>query len=168
MALKNQKWNKILELFFEFPTKEFTVREISRKTKIPTSSVQRYLADLRKDGFISKENRAVITPYFKFRKTFFIIDRIFKSGLIGYLDDKFNPSCIILFGGARKGEYDKESDIDIFIESIKETKADLAEFEEKMGHCIQLFVEKDINDLNPRLRNNVINGIKLAGYFKIK
>ena len=29
-------------------------------------------------------------------------------------------------------------------------------------------LEKDINDLNPRLRNNVINGIKLAGYFEVK
>ena len=85
-----------------------------------------------------------------------------------YLEKGFNPSCIILFGGARKGEYDKESDIDIFIESTKEAKADLAKFEREMGHLIQLFIEKDINDLNPRLRNNVINGIKLRGYFKVK
>ena len=168
MALKYQKWDKILELFFEFPTKGFTIREISKKTRIPTSSVQRYLKALSKEGFIDKENKAVITPYFKFRKTFFIIDKIFKSGLMEYLNKKFNPSCVILFGGARKGEYDKESDVDLFIESTKEMKADLAKFEKELGHVIQLFVEKDINDLNPRLRNNVINGIKLAGYFKIK
>ena len=168
MALKYQKWDKMLELFFENPTKGFTVRDISGKTKIPASSVQRYLKSLRKEGFISKENKAVITPYFKFRKAFFIVDRIFKSGLAEYLDKKFNPSCVILFGGARKGEYDKESDIDIFIESTKETKEDLSKFEKEIGHDIQLFVEKDINDLNPRLRSNVVNGIKLAGYFMVK
>lgn len=168
MELKYRKWDKIMELFFEFPTKMFTVREISRKTKIPASSVQRYLKALRNEGFISKENKAIVTPYFKFRKTFFIIDKIFKSGLMEYLDKKFSPSCVILFGGARKGEYDKESDIDIFIESTKETKADLAEFEKKIMHEIQLFVEKDINDLNPRLKSNVINGIKIAGYFTAK
>jgi len=29
MVLKNQKWNKVLELFFNNPERMFTIREIS-------------------------------------------------------------------------------------------------------------------------------------------
>lgn len=168
MVLKNQKWDRILSLLFEFPNKRFTIREISRRTKVPTSSVQRYLEDLRKDGFIEKENKIIITSYVKFRKAFFIMDRMFKTGLIDYLDDTLNPSAIIVFGSARKGEYESASDIDIFIESAKKTKPEVEDFERKIGHKIQLFIEKDINDLPPKLLNNVLNGVKLSGYFKLK
>ena len=33
---------------------------------------------------------------------------------------------------------------------------------------IQLFREKNINDLPDRLFNNIVNGIKLSGFFKIR
>lgn len=168
MVLKNQKWDKILELLFNRPNSEFTIRGISKMTKIPTSSVQRCLKKLRNKGFITKENKAVITPYFKFVKAFSIIDEMFKIGLVDYLNKTLNPSVIIVFGSARKGEYAEESDIDLFIEATKETKVNLSKFEKKIGHRIQLFVEKDIKDLPPKLFNNVVNGIKLGGYFKIR
>ena len=44
----------------------------------------------------------------------------------------------------------------------------LKKFEKKLGHKIQLFVESDINKLHSNLFNNVVNGIKLFGSFKIK
>lgn len=169
MVLKNQKWDKLLELLFEYPNQKFTVREISKKTRIPPSSVQRYLGKIRKEGFITKENQAEINPYLKFKKACFIIDKMFQTGLIDYLEKMFAPSAIIVFGSARKGEYDSGSDIDLFIESTKEKRhVDLPKFEKKIGHEIQLFIEKDIKDLPPKLFNNVVNGIKLRGYFKLK
>ena len=164
----NQKWNRVLKLVFEYPNQKFTIREISKRTKIPSSSVQRYLEELRKEGVITKENRPIVTPYFKFKKAFFIIDMLFKIGLIDYLNETLTPSAIIVFGSIRKGEYEHESDIDIFIETTKKHEVNLSDFEKKMNHKIQLFIEKDINDLPPKLLNSVVNGIKLKGYFKIK
>jgi predicted nucleotidyltransferase len=79
-----------------------------------------------------------------------------------------NPSCIILFGSIRKGESDKTSDIDIFVESSVKKSLDLSKFEKKIGHKIDLFIESDLKNLNSNLFNNVINGIKLYGSFKIK
>ena len=168
MAQINQKWNKLFELIYEYPNQKFTARGISKKTKIPTSSVQRYLKELRAQGFITKENRAIMNPYFKFRKAFFILDKMFKIGLVDYIDRAYSPSAVIVFGSVRKGEYDSSSDVDIFVESTKDQKIDLSEFEKKIGHEIQIFVKKDINDLPPKLFNNVLNGIKLGGYFKLK
>ncbi len=167
MAQMHQKWDRVLELVFEYPNQKFTIREISKRTKIPSSSVQRYLEELRKEGVITKENRLIVTPYFKFKKAFFIIDRLFKIGLIDYLESNLTPSVIIVFGSARKGEYEKESDIDLFVESSVKKELNLKKFEKNLGHNIQLFIESDINKLHSNLRNNIINGIKLNGYLKV-
>jgi len=164
----SQKWDRILKLLFEYSNDKFSVREISKKTKIPSSSVQRYLTKLKKQGFILKENMANITPYFKLKKTFFVIDKMFKIGLIDFLNKELNPSVVVLFGSIRKGEYEKASDIDIFVESSIKKTVDFGIYEKKLGHKIQLFIEGDVNNLHLNLRSNVINGIKLAGYLKIK
>src|SRR3989338_3113379 len=116
MVLKNQKWDKILWLLFEHPGKKFTIRQIASKTGIPPSSVQRYVKEVRKEGLVASDNRAASSQYAKFIKTAFMIDKLFQSGLIEYLDKKLSPSAVIVFGSARKGEYDSESDIDLFVE----------------------------------------------------
>ncbi len=168
MAQLNQKWDRLLELVFEHPGKSFTIREISRKTRIPASSVQRYLKKLRQAGLATKENRPETSAYFKFRKAVFILDKLFETGLIKYLEEHLRPSAIIVFGSARKGEYDKDSDIDIFVETTKSADIDLKQFEKKLSHKVQLFAEKNINDLPNDLFNSVVNGIKLSGYLKLK
>jgi len=124
--------------------------------------------DLKKKELINQNNSANITPYFKFKKTFFIINKIYESGLINYIEKNLVPETIILFGGMRKGDYDYESDIDLFISTTKKTKLNLKKFEKKLKHNIHLFLKKDVNELQNHLFNNVVNGIKLSGYFKIK
>lgn len=166
MGQDYQKWDKILDLLFEYPDKEFTIREISKKVRIPHSTVQRYIVALKAKGLI-KENKANQDYYFKFMKYQFITKKIVESGLISYLA-KLTPSCIILFGSAQKGEYVKESDIDIYIETTNKQELKLDEYEKKIGHKIQLFIEPSVDKLPENLRNNIINGIKLFGYLKIK
>ncbi len=168
MVLINQKWDKILESIFEYPNREFTIREISKITKIPTSNIQRYLKELREKEIINTNNQLIINNYNKFLKSYFMINKLYENKLIDYINNTFVPSLIIIFGSVRKGEYDFESDIDIFIESTKNIKVDLSNFEKKLNHKIQLFIYKDIKELPNNLLNNVINGIKLTGYIKIK
>src|SRR3989344_8103484 len=104
-----QKWDKILRLFFENSEHVFTIREITKQTKIPHATVQRLLKELQGAGFVTEENKANCTSYFKFRKAFFLIDTLFSSGLIEYLERAFVATTIIVFGSVRKGEYDQES-----------------------------------------------------------
>lgn len=158
--------DKVLEVFYENPEKIFTVREISKRTKIPKSTVHQYLVQLNKENLI-EGNQASNSEIFKLKKTFFYMNRLYYSGLITFIIEQLHPSCIILFGSFRKGESDKDSDIDLFIESHKK-EIDLTKFEKKLKHPIQLFIEKDINDLPDKLFNNIVNGIKIQGYFKIK
>lgn len=168
MIQRNQKWNKILEVLFNFPMERMTTREIAKKAKIPIASTQRYLAQLKRDRYLTKENRLVSSPYMKYLKMQFMIEKLYECGLLEYLEKQFAPAAMILFGSIRKGEYDTTSDIDLFIETTKTSKPNLAPFEKKLNRPIQLFIEKDIHHLPPKLFNNVINGIKLQGYVKVK
>ena len=160
--------DKILDIFFEFPDKKFTIRGIAKAAKMPKSTVQNYLTKLKSEGLVTKENQASNTRLFKIKKINHFIEKIYASGLIGHLNNIFVPSCIILFGSFRKGDSVKESDIDIFIETTKKLDPDLSKFEEKLKHKVQIFKETDINKLPTKLFNNIVNGIKLEGFFKVK
>jgi len=160
--------NKVLKVYFENPEKSFTVRELSKLTKIPRSTVQKKLSFLKKEKLINNENISVNSLLFKTKKINCYLEEIVNSGLIDFLIVELNPSCIILFGSFRKGDSMNESDIDLFVESSVKKNLDLSKFERKLNHKISLFVESRIDDLNDTLFNNVINGIKLFGSFKLK
>ncbi len=159
---------EILKVYFENPEKRFTIRDLSKKTHIPRSTVHKKLADLIKQKLIDKENMAGDGLFFKFKKINYYTEKLAKTGLVNFLIENLNPSCIILFGSVRKGESNKESDVDLFVESSSKKDLDLRKFERKIGHKIDLFIEPDLKKLNSNLFNNVVNGIKLFGSFKIK
>ena len=168
MGQMDKKLDKVLELFYEYPEKKFTIREVAKATKIPKSTVQQYLGELKKTNLISKENEVLYSDFFRIKKIHFYVEKLFESGFINYLEKKLLPSCIILFGSFSRGESVKDSDIDIFIETTKNVALDFAPFEKKLKHKVQVFKEKKVTGLPDRLFNNVINGIKLKGYLKIK
>ena len=128
---------------------------------------QAYQDILKKEKLITKENSAETSLKFRTKKINFFIEKIVESGLIDDIAEKLNPSVIILFGSIRKGDSVKESDIVLFVESVLKKKLDLAKYEKKLGHKIQLFIEPDIKKLGNELANNVINGVKLFGSIKI-
>ena len=166
---------KIMELFFEEPSKNFQIRGISRLTKIAVTSVKNYLRELQKDELVKKDKKTLYPSYvanqqnrlFRIYKQQFIIFKLYSSGLIDYLEDRLHPRCIILFGSAGKGEYNQNSDIDIFVQT-DEKSINLTKFEKILKHKISLFFEENINKLSNELFNNIINGIKLSGYLKLR
>lgn len=166
---------KIMELFFEEPSKNFQIRGISRLTGIAVTSVKNYLNELRKENIIRLDNKTLFKSYianeeirlFKIYKQQNMILKLYTSGLIDFLEENMGASCIILFGSVRKGEYTKNSDIDLFVQSTKQ-EVGLEKFEKILKHKINLLVEENINSLSNELFNNVVNGIKLSGYTKIK
>ena len=162
-----QNIDKILEVFYENPGKTFTIRELAKLTKVPRATVHKKLLELKKEGLISKENRAGDGLLFEVRKINYFVEKIVDSGLINELVEKLNPSAMVLFGSIRKGDSVKESDIDIFVESFSKKEIGLANYEKKLGHKIDLFVYEHISDVNENLRGNIINGIKLYGYLDI-
>jgi predicted nucleotidyltransferase len=158
---------RLLEFIYENPQKELTVRQLALRTKISRSTVQYQLKMLRSQGIISPNNQWMDTWQNRLKKIHYYIDKIAASGVIDYLEKELVASTIILFGSFRKGESIKESDIDLFVECAREKEVDLRRYEKKLGHTIQLFTRAKIKLLPKRLLNNVVNGIKLKGYFTI-
>lgn len=153
---------KILRVYFENPGEDFSVRRICSLTGIPRSTVHKKVTEIKSENYFKDD------LFFKTIKIHYYIKELFFSGLIHFLIETLNPSLIILFGSFRKGESDSESDIDLFVESPIKKELNLKKFEKKIGHSIDLFVEKNLEKLNANLFNNVVNGIKLYGSFKIK
>ena len=171
-----QKYNryKILQDFFDFPRREFHIREICRLTKISQPSVMNHLKELLKENLIIKERKSIYPIFranreneqFKTYKKFNIISRLDKTKLIDYIYDSCLPNSIILFGSASKGEDIEKSDIDLFVQS-NEKKLNLEKYEKLLNREVNLFFQEDFNKLSKELRNNIINGIILKGYLKV-
>ena len=166
---------KILDLFFEEPSKQFQIREISREINLAHTSVKIHLDDFVNNNWIKKIKTSIYPAYvantedseFKLLKQIIIIKKIHDVKLIEFIQEKLSPKCIILFGSARKGEHTKNSDIDLFVES-REKDIDLSYFERKLKHEIELFFSESIDTLSDELLNNIVNGVKLSGYLRIK
>jgi len=178
--LKKDNIQKVLEVFFDNPIPAgvgFQLREISRKIKLAPKSVKLYLDELEKAKLtIEREHRIHKYPvyyanrennYFKFLKRLNIIQRIKESGLLDYLDEKCMPDVIILFGSASRGEDMKDSDVDLYLQ-CNEKKLDLSKYEKELNRTINLFFEKNFDELSDELKTNIINGDILKGYLRCK
>jgi predicted nucleotidyltransferase len=171
-----QKYNryKILREFFNYPRKDFQIREVCRKTKLTIPAVTNHLKGLLSEELILKEKKGIYPSFkanrenesFKIYKKFDIALRIKQTGLLDYLYDSCTPNTIILFGSASKGEDIEESDIDLFLQA-KEKKLVLEKYEKSLNRKISLFFEEHIQKLNNELKNNLLNGVILRGYIKI-
>lgn len=166
--MSNLAGQKILEFFFENPRSKLTVRALAEKLRLSRSTTQYCLVNLRNQGLISQENLWIDNWQNRLAKTSYYLEKIARSGLIEYLEQELVASAIILFGSFRKGESESSSDIDLFVECAREKRPDLSRFEKRLGHKIQLFTRPKITLLPPHLMNNVVNGIKIKGYFTLK
>lgn len=171
--LQNYTTYRILQLFFDYPTKHFQLREICRALNLGMPSVRNHVKSLENEDFIKKEKPGVYESYvsnrnelFKIYKRNDILLRLHESGVIDFLVDSFTPDAIILFGSASRGEDIEDSDIDLLI-IAKEKEVDLKIFERKLRRRITLHFEMDVSDIPKELLNNIINGIVLYGYLKV-
>jgi len=166
--------NEIKRIFFENPSKTYHIREIARLLKMSKTAVSYHINQLIKQEIILVK-KGVFKEYaanessrkYRFPKMVYSMEKIEESGLIDLLEEETAPKSIVLFGSFAKAEFDSNSDIDIFIQS-KEQSINIRDFEKKISHKINLFFEPDLKKLSDELFNNIVNGIKLRGYLKIK
>src|SRR3989338_6185472 len=165
---------RILELFIDFPTKDFSVRGIARHLKLSHATVLKYINDLEKLGLIKKKEETLYPTYFantqdqkyKFYKKNYLVSRIIGSRIVEYIQKECLPSSIILFGSGAKATFTEKSDIDIFVEA-KESKLNLAKYEKKLNRKINILFEPNLNNLSKELKNNIINCVVLYGFIRI-
>lgn len=165
---------KILEQFFEFPEKNFHLRQLSRLTQVAVTSTKKYLGELLKEKIIMKDNETIYPSYkanqenkmFKLYKQQIMMQKIYLSEVITYISENTLPKCIVLFGSACRGEHKASSDIDLFVQA-PETKLEITPYEKKLKHKVNLLFEPDLNKLSKGLLNNILSGIVLSGQIRL-
>lgn len=172
--LNNYTLLNVLRVFFDDPSRDFQLREISRRINLAHKSVLIYLNNLVKSGLVKVNTKTLYksynanteNPMFQRYKRAINQIQIYESGIVDYLYEKLMPNTLVLFGSFAKGTDGKTSDIDIFIEA-KEEKIGVTEFEKALGRKIHLIFEEDIKNLSNELKNNIINGIVLSGNLRL-
>ncbi len=92
---------------------------------------------------------------------------IYESGLNGCLGEQFAGATIILFGSYSRGDDIEKSDIDVAVIGRKEKSVDLAEFEKMLERAIRINFYPSFREIHKNLRENIYNGIVLAGSIEI-
>ncbi|MBU0906712.1 MAG: nucleotidyltransferase domain-containing protein [Nanoarchaeota archaeon] len=170
-----QKYNryKLLKVFLNNPTESFRLRELSRIAELAPISIQNYLKEFEKEKLIKSYVKRTIpfyqsqreNPDFIFYQKLSTLYELHSSGLIDYLWDETAPKAIILYGSHAKGEATENSDIDLFIIG-KEKRPSLAKFQKILDKEIHLVFDPNPEKIPKELKNNLVNGIVLKGYFE--
>lgn len=173
---------KILEVLYRFPEKEFSLSDIAKEAGVAKSNMGNILGEIESGGFIYVEKLIKIwriranreSLVYKRNKILYNLNFIYQSGLVEFLNQVYNnPRCIVVFGSFRRGEDISNSDIDIAIErdDVKEYKIlglrELSEFEKQIGRRIQIH-EFNKNNVDLHVFNNIANGIVLIGFLEVK
>ncbi len=173
--LQKSSMQAVLEVFFHFPTKEHTLKDVSSYIKIAHTSVKQNLQNLVKIGLIQqrieKRGKRKFPAYKANRnnklfiqyKRIYNLQLIMESEVIPYLEEKLMPKCIVMFGSFQRGEDTEESDVDLFVESRKDD-IQLKQFEKKIGRKIEIHFKEHFTSYPKELKNNIINGIVLHGF----
>ncbi len=167
----------VAEVFLRFPTKEFTLKDISKSIHLAHTSVKSNLQALVKSGLIQrrveKKGRRRFPLYWANRdnkqfiqyKKIYNLQVLLESGVIAYIEERLLPRCIVVFGSYQRGEDREKSDIDLFVES-KKAELNLANFEKKLARKIELHFKENFTTYPRELKNNIINGVVVQGFLE--
>ena len=176
----SKKIDNMMNIFIENPHRRYNIREIGRMLKLSPTTCSKYLNGFARKGILKKERERNLVLFsadtenrdYKDLKIHLNIRGLRSSGLISFIERELNyPEVIILFGSFSKGENTKESDVDLFVLSESKRKLDMSRFESRIGARIQMFLHnhKEVEDMkrsNKELLNNIINGLRLSGFFE--
>jgi len=168
------KENNILELFFNYPTKEWHFEEIVRESKIARSKADSWLKKLLKQKLIKRIKKKGKMPYYisnyessdyKNNKKLFGLKKLYESGFLNHLESLEKAKTVIVFGSFARSDWYKNSDIDVFIYGNPEGLK-LVNYELKLQRDIQPFIcqnKKELSKFGNGLIRNIIKGNIIKG-----
>ncbi len=163
-----------LELLSYFCIKtgeEFSQREIAQMLKVSPTAIGNTVKLLVEKDLVKVKKTKTIN-FVKFnRENYKAIElkrvenlrMIYVSGISDFLENNFPGTTIILFGSYARGEDIYSSDIDIAIIGGKDKVLNLDPFEKLVKREININFYSSWKDIHKNLKNNILNGIILAG-----
>ena len=166
---------KVKALFFTESLRRWHFEDIIKESKASRERVNYFLKKLLKEKFILRIKPRGKMPYYianidfpKFRseKRIYGLKLLEQVGLFDHINSLKDVKTAILFGSFARGDWNKSSDIDLFIYG----NADYFEkgkLENKIKREIQVFsyqkAEKIKKELDPKLIPNIIKGFNIKG-----
>jgi predicted nucleotidyltransferase len=167
----------ILRILFKKAGSTLNQKQIADLTGVSQPAVMKALPYLEQLGFVilrkDKETKRWSIELNRSNQRVMQLKRvdnlkqIYESGLADFLEEKFPGSTIILFGSYSRGDDIINSDIDIAIIESKEKSLDLTDYEKILERRININFYDSFGEINKNLKENLANGIVLAGGFDL-
>lgn len=169
------KEESVLKLILEnSPYKQWHFEEIVKSSNVTRAVASKWLKKYASSGLVRRVREEGRFPYYIVGeknivyyslKRLYALEQVYNSGLIQGLLQIKKSKTIILFGSWIKGDWYKESDIDLFIFGSVEG-FDKKVYEQKLNRNLELHVFKDkesISAIKTGLIKNVVNGYLVKG-----
>lgn len=164
---------EILRLLFVKAGTSLNQRRISKILEVSQPAVMKALPSLEKENLVKiqqdRESRRWSIELNRGHHRVMQLKRadnlkqIYESGLADFLEKEFAGAAIILFGSYSRGEDIADSDIDIAVVGRKDKLIDLTDYEKLLERTINLSFYGSFKEIHKHLRENICNGITLAG-----
>ncbi|MBI5389276.1 nucleotidyltransferase domain-containing protein [Candidatus Woesearchaeota archaeon] len=169
------KEENILQLILEnSPLKEWHFEEIVREAEVTRAVANKWLKKYITKGLLKKVKEKKRFPYitvgsnnpvYYSQKRLYALEQLHRCGLIPKLLSLHHAKTVILFGSIAKGDWYKDSDIDIFVlGNLSDFDKNI--YESKLRKHIELHQfadKKEIGQTRTGLIKNIINGYIVKG-----
>jgi len=169
------KEQQILRLLLEnSPLKEWHFDEIVLAAKVTRAVANKWLKKFVADGVLHHVKAVGSSPFYTVGqrnavyyslKRLYVLEQLHQSGLIPQLLSLEGAQTVILFGSMIKGDWYKDSDIDIFVFG-NVSGFDTKTYQLRLRRNIELHVfenKAEIRKIRSGLMNNVVNGYVVKG-----
>lgn len=166
------KEEHVLELFFS-SSKRWHFEELMEKLRISRAQLAQWLKKFEKDEIILRVKEKGKMPYyvqnfespsFQNRKKMYALKQFYESGFLNHLASLAKTRVVILFGSFSRADWQKDSDIDIFIYG-EDDEFEQGKFESKLKREIQVHNARNRKDLKrmDKLLPYIISGDFIKG-----
>jgi len=174
MAVASKEEVLLRLLLEQSPLREWHFEELRGATGMTRAALNKWLKRYLAEGFLTKKKEEGRFPVYTagsnntlylVRKRLFALEQIYRSGLIQHLLNLKKAKTVIVFGSMTKGDWYKDSDLDLFIFGDDEG-FDKKLYESKLGRTIEVHVFENKDELKAvttGLLRNVMNGYLVKG-----
>ncbi|MBS3107101.1 nucleotidyltransferase domain-containing protein [Candidatus Woesearchaeota archaeon] len=174
MPSPSKEENILRPILENSPLKEWHFEEIAREAKVTKAVANKWLKKYVSEGLLKRVKEKGKFPYYSVGphnhqyyslKRVYALEQLHDSGLLAKLLSLQAAKTVILFGSIAKGDWYKDSDIDIFIFG-KAQDFDKQKYELKLHKKIELHVfqsKEEIEKVKTGLMKNIMNGYVVKG-----
>ena len=178
----NEAYQKVLNWFFAYPTREITLTDLTKLVNISKTTANRIVTQLADEEFLKIEKLGKLWriscnqshPYNMTLKIAYNLSLIYQSGIIERVLELIpNPTSMVLFGSYRKGDDIESSDIDIAVETLGDEEMHIIEegIVPNMGYRKNIkvnLIKFCRNKIDLNMFANIANGILLYGFLEVR